>query len=236
MKTLTLAKSLPIAVCGAALLIAGTNGSAQALTLTATDQGWWSTSDGHGSINDNYITGQSGIDQSFRSYFTFNLTGVSGGEAVTSAVLKLRRFAGAGNSPKNLGLFDVSTSATALDQDSAPNPTIFNDLGTGTSYGNYSVSATDDSEILSFALNSAGVAAINSSLGNSFSIGGTLLGALGAGEQYLFGFSNGSSAQLDLGTNPTAIPTPALLPGLIAMGVGVLRKRKAEAAKVADEA
>ena len=37
-------------------------------------------------------------------------------------------------------------------------------------------------------------------------------------------------------TNSTPIPTPALLPGLIAMGVGVLRKRKAEAAKVADEA
>ena len=32
----------------------------------------------------------------------------------------------------------------------------------------------------------------------------------------------------------TAIPTPALLPGLIAMGVNVLRKRKAEVAKVAN--
>ncbi len=28
------------------------------------------------------------------------------------------------------------------------------------------------------------------------------------------------------------VPTPALLPGLVALGVGVLRKRKAEEAKV----
>ena len=37
-------------------------------------------------------------------------------------------------------------------------------------------------------------------------------------------------------TNSTPIPTPALLPGLIAMSVGVLRKRKAEAAKGDAEA
>ena len=30
-------------------------------------------------------------------------------------------------------------------------------------------------------------------------------------------------------TTVTAVPTPALLPGLIALGAGVLRKRKAEA-------
>lgn len=36
-------------------------------------------------------------------------------------------------------------------------------------------------------------------------------------------------------SNATAVPTPALLPGLIGLGVGVLRKRKAEAAKQAVE-
>jgi hypothetical protein len=37
-------------------------------------------------------------------------------------------------------------------------------------------------------------------------------------------------------TNPDPIPTPALLPGLIGLGLGVLRKRKAEAAESAHEA
>ena len=35
--------------------------------------------------------------------------------------------------------------------------------------------------------------------------------------------------------NPKAIPTPALLPGLIGLGVGVLRKRKAAATAVETE-
>ena len=35
---------------------------------------------------------------------------------------------------------------------------------------------------------------------------------------------------------PTAVPTPALLPGLIGLGVAALRKRKAEAAEQANEA
>jgi hypothetical protein len=37
-------------------------------------------------------------------------------------------------------------------------------------------------------------------------------------------------------TNPDPIPTPALLPGLIGLGLGVLRKRKAETAESAHEA
>jgi hypothetical protein len=36
--------------------------------------------------------------------------------------------------------------------------------------------------------------------------------------------------------NTTAVPTPALLPGLIGLGMGVLRKRKREAAEQATEA
>ncbi len=41
---------------------------------------------------------------------------------------------------------------------------------------------------------------------------------------------------LTLETAPIAIPTPALLPGLIGMGVAALRKRKAEAVEESSEA
>jgi len=52
------------------------------------------------------------------------------------------------------------------------------------------------------------------------------------------GGSGGSAAidNLQYAYKPTAVPTPALLPGLIGLGVGVLRKRKAEAAKQTSEA
>ena len=36
--------------------------------------------------------------------------------------------------------------------------------------------------------------------------------------------------------NPTPVPTPVLLPGLIGLGLGVLKKRKAEVSKAAIEA
>ncbi|MBW4578090.1 MAG: PTPA-CTERM sorting domain-containing protein [Tildeniella nuda ZEHNDER 1965/U140] len=38
-----------------------------------------------------------------------------------------------------------------------------------------------------------------------------------------------------VGEVPTAIPTPALLPGLIGLGLGILRQRKAQAAAVSEE-
>ena len=51
---------------------------------------------------------------------------------------------------------------------------------------------------------------------------------------------NGSNSfainNLSLNTTATAIPTPALLPGLIGLGVAALRKRKAEAVEQANEA
>jgi hypothetical protein len=65
--------------------------------------------------------------------------------------------------------------------------------------------------------------------------------------QYSFNFVGTGSDEVKLGfqNNPgflrlddvsvTAVPTPALLPGLIGLGVGMLRKRKAEAAEQTSE-
>lgn len=55
-----------------------------------------------------------------------------------------------------------------------------------------------------------------------------------------FNISNSNSVdfainQLDLKSGTTAVPTPALLPGLIGLGFGVLRKRKVEATKQTSE-
>ena len=52
----------------------------------------------------------------------------------------------------------------------------------------------------------------------------------------LSGASDFAINKLSLNITATAIPTPALLPGLIGLGVAALRKRKAEAAEQANEA
>lgn len=231
MINLTSLKTFSALTISAAVATFGIASTVQAGTfeLTTTNQGWWSDLSGNESSNSNYITGQLG-STGFRNFFSFDLSALPAGEIITTAVLKLERATGAGSPTHTLGLFDVSTSAATLSQkNNNPNLAIYTDLGTGKNYGSYSVSTSgNSSEILSFALNSGGIADLNNSIGSFFSIGGALTNSLGSGDQYLFGFS-GNLANLTVETAPiTTIPTPALLPGLIGLGVGVVRKRKAK--------
>jgi len=53
---------------------------------------------------------------------------------------------------------------------------------------------------------------------------------------FLNASNTGSGGSYDISLRAEPIPTPALLPGLIALGVGALRKRKAEAAVVEADA
>lgn len=57
-------------------------------------------------------------------------------------------------------------------------------------------------------------------------------------DEISFGFLNQTAYFFldDVSVTATAIPTPAVLPGLVGMGIAVLRKRKAEAVEEASEA
>jgi hypothetical protein len=59
-------------------------------------------------------------------------------------------------------------------------------------------------------------------------LGGTLL-ATATGS--LSGSQTSRSSDFSLSLNATAVPTPALLPGLVGLGVAALRKRKGEGAE-----
>jgi hypothetical protein len=59
-------------------------------------------------------------------------------------------------------------------------------------------------------------------------LGGTLL-ATAKGS--VSSVQTGNSSDFSLSLNATAVPTPALLPGLVGMGVAALRKRKGEGAE-----
>jgi len=67
----------------------------------------------------------------------------------------------------------------------------------------------------------------------SFSV--ALGDSFGFGVQTRDNLLGSSSAAISNFSASTAVPTPALLPGLIGLGVGMLRKRKAEAAKQTSE-
>jgi hypothetical protein len=89
---------------------------------------------------------------------------------------------------------------------------IFDDLGSGTSFGSFPVPTGGASDVLSFPLNSAGVAAYNAARGGFFSIGGrTSEDAEGFEDWYLFGGAQppvGGTQQLvaacSVPTTPTA--------------------------------
>ncbi|WP_392532525.1 hypothetical protein [Nostoc sp. C117] len=209
----------------------GTLNVAQAATisLSSSNQGWWSKDISNLNYNDNYITGNNINAIAYHNFFTFDLGTLAG---VSTATLQVQRFNGLGNPTKTLGFFDVSTSADVLAQ-KANNPdiNIYNDLGSGKNYGTFNVSTFgDQNEILSFVLNSDAIADINARSGKFFSIGGALLGDLGIGKQYLFGGSGYSSAKLVLDTDLATVPEPGTFSGAVLVGITSLwLKRKIKA-------
>ena len=102
------------AVFGSFLLAA----SASAGTLVpASDVGWYNSQGDHIAIAKGFMTGYAGgwDGLSYRSYFTFNLAGIT--QPISSASLQIYSDAYGYDSPdasEKFVLFDVSTSTTTL--------------------------------------------------------------------------------------------------------------------------
>ncbi|MCL4814892.1 MAG: PEP-CTERM sorting domain-containing protein [Vicinamibacteraceae bacterium] len=214
-------------LCGCSMSAA----SAATIQVTAADSGFYSETGQHVQTNENYLTGR--FNTVDRSFFVFDLTGVSG--QVTAATLNLfnpdiSAFLKGYVSPdpsETLAIFDVTTPVATLTAGGNGLVGIFNDLGTGTQFGSIVVSPADNGQTVSIVFNAAGLAAINAALGSTIAFGGALT-TLGAGpaDEYVFGFSTATFAggdvrRLDL----TVVPEPGLA-ALLAVGLaGALRRR-----------
>ncbi len=192
--------------------------------LGVDNQGWWSDTRDARDENDNYLVGISPYEESFRNFFTFDLSSLA--LTVTSATLELTRFEYASTEEiETLGLFDVSTDAVALNNNVGTSASIYNDLGSGVSYGEFEILSDGlSTEILSFELNTAAIGDINAAMGGWFSIGGALLSPgspMPGGTEVLFGGSDGSGEQrlvLEVVPEPTTF-------ALFVLGGLLLRKR-----------
>ncbi|MEA5576227.1 putative Ig domain-containing protein [Anabaena sp. UHCC 0451] len=113
----------------------------------------------------------------FRSVLTFDINSLN--YPISSAKLLLPKKRSSGDTIETLGLFDVSTDANVIHTASSYiNPSIYEDIGTGTSYGTFDIktgSNINNSEIIELELNDAAIEAINQARGKYFSIGMSLL-------------------------------------------------------------
>jgi hypothetical protein len=167
-------------------------------------QGWWSATDPNGAGNDNYFVGTLSGD-TFNNFFSFDLQNLSSSETVLSATLYLNQF-GSESPVGEYALFDVSTPFETLNDNSGTSTSIFDDLGSGVSFGNFAINPANDFTYISLNLNANAVAAINNSIGDYFSIGGTLSPSVGT------------------------VPEPTTMIGLAASSVGLLLVRRRRAA------
>ena len=114
-----------------------------------------------------------------RSYHSFDLSGLNG--TITSATLRIWADQGAYDSTassETAELFDVSTSESVLsnpDSDLTAAAAVFDDLGTGSSYGVFVTTAADDGSYIDVTLNAAALLDLNSAVGSgAWTVGGAL--------------------------------------------------------------
>jgi hypothetical protein len=223
--------------------------TANAGAITATDSGYWDNTGFSGTASfSQYIAGDwtcnppycgTPTDVTTRNFFVFDLANVG---TITSATLRISSGSVFLNS--TYSLYDVDTlipdlRATSLD--GGLQPGIYDDLGTGDSYGSTGLTAIskDNEYIVEISLTMAALDSINAFNGcdpllnpdrnpDSFdcywALGGTyeLFG-------FAFGFSGDGVRELVYTTAPTPTPVPATLAlfGLGLAGLGWSRRKKA---------
>lgn len=202
----------------------------------------------HTSTNDNYVVGRlAGVD--YRDFFSFDVSGLNlTGRQIASATLSVTRFdyvSDNNRASQTLNLFDVTTSASALKTttgtgDASSNQAAYyGDLGTGSSYGSFSVPrAGQPTDTLNFGLNNLALMDIMTSANahNFFSIGGGLTVLSGDFNEALFARSGGGGVALTVTLAETPAP-PGLASALIGITVAGLkarRRRKSEHGKQAE--
>ncbi len=216
---LSLTCLLTTARANASLLSFTTNQSQY--TPGVNNQGYWANRDlpccTVMDTNDNYFTGEAdfGLTTGFaelRSFFTFDLRSMAA--PVTGASLTVYSGVfGTDSFTEVLELFDVSTEAAILNFNDRVNDAIFEDLGSGNSYGRFRLfRATDSMVDITLELNDAALADINAAAGGFFSIGGKIRTISQTGSEYVFGQTGGPNRRpAELTLSVAAVPGPGVM-------------------------
>jgi hypothetical protein len=207
--------------------------SADVITLDSMDSGWYSST---GDLDSKFIAGNTNYfagytpnqpelaGPGFRNYFTFDLGGVA--NPIAAAWLYLPNIGLTVGTPLTYDIYEVNTPAGAFaSSPGTGSAVIYNDLGSGTTYGGVVVGDTNNDPVV-IQLNSAGIAAINNALGGSLVVGGAVVDLNDGADRFLF------TEQSTVG-GPQLVLAEVPEPGTAAMaiaGLGIvlfsLRRRK----------
>ncbi|MEO0871780.1 MAG: PEPxxWA-CTERM sorting domain-containing protein [Pseudomonadota bacterium] len=217
-----------------ALLAAGAASTASATTtITASDSGWYRDSGAHSPSNRNVFTGGNGSDE-LRSFFVFDLTGLSAASSLSVTFPINGRFA-TDTGTETVNFYDYTGSITSL-VGGTGGVSAFNDLGSGALLGQQTITAANNSAMpeFTFVLPLSFVSQFNAAIGSGdqrIAFGASMQTLLpgGAGEAFWSFSDNRGANAAQLNITPTAaIPEPAtwalMLLGFFAAGAAMRRK------------
>jgi len=211
------------------VLLTGLALPATALTLTPTDRGWYDSTGVHNATSENSFTGSFG-GTDYRSFYAFDVSATGSPWLYAPLEFELELFYN-GDATESVELFAVTSSAASVTAGStagAAGLAIYNDLGSGVSYGTATFTASDVGVIVNLLLNAAGIADINAARGGQFLFGLVHTTPNGGDQGLRFGtnasWDGGSTAGAEV-SEPTV--SMLVLAGFAA-GLFVYRRREHE--------
>lgn len=141
------------------------------IVIDAVDSGSYSSDGDHNPALTDYPAGLI-LFVILRNFFVFDLTAVT--EDIVAATLTVESPGGyeSSNPFETWTLYDVSTDIPTLTAGGLGLTAIYDDLGTGISYGSVDVTASDNGQLITITLNPAAITALNTARGGAFAIGG----------------------------------------------------------------
>ena len=209
-------------------------GASKAAVVESFDNGWYNSNNGFtAGVSNIYVGWNPNTGATYNNWLAFNLAAFAG-QAITSATLTFYGGNGTygGTDPsETLGLFNYAGSINALVGDQQFRPDIYNDLGTGASYGTKTISSGPLQQF-SVTLTAEAITALNAAANNPsdqrFVIGGSLLSVAAihdSSNYYTDGalfVANGPTPALEHAAFLSLEVSPVPLPGaLVLFGSGL---------------